>query len=216
MSTPVFATKWQFVYAWVLIGVDRASGSFCGGRSDSGDDIVYVWTTDPGAAAALPEDVFAIQQITVRDLLALLPAGTSVVVDPGSESGMTVEADLVVDLKRYVHPFPGGAVLECKVWDDLPATVRDAVVREVAARPFIEEVRAFLYTIDDSPYLGCIAYSTSAGPEGQDSAIGAISGAMPADMTQLDVASVSVVGLVDVPDDVRRALPPETLMYRAP
>lgn len=216
MSAPVFATKWQFVYAWVLIGVDRRSGSFCGGTSASGDDVVYVWTTDDGAAAALPEDVFAIQQITVRDLLALLPAGVSIVVDPGSESGMTVEADLVTDLKRYVHPFPAGAVLEFKAWIDLPDHVRDAIVREVSARPFIEQVRAFLYTVDDGPYLGCLAYTTQGGPDGQDSAIGAISRALPTDLAELDVASVSIVGLADVPEDVREALPPETLIHPAP
>jgi hypothetical protein len=216
VTAPVFATRWQFVFAWVLVGVDRRSGAFSGGRDDSGRDVVHVWTSDEAAASALPEDVFAIQQLTVRDLLSLLPPGTGVVVDPGSASGLAVDADMVADLKRYVHPFPGGTVLECTVWHDLPDAVRDAVVQQVSSRPFIEEVRAFLYTIDDSPYLGCLAYSTSAGPEGQDTALGAIEAALPGDLAALDVASVSVVSLVDVPDEVRRALPPETLIHPAP
>jgi hypothetical protein len=35
-------------------------------------------------------------------------------------------------------------------------------------------------------------------------------------MADLDVRMVSIVSLVDVPDNVRRDLPPETLMYSAP
>jgi hypothetical protein len=215
MSAPVFATKWQFIYAWVLIGVNRTSGQFFGSQTRAGDSVVCVWTTDEGATAAVPGDIFDIQQIKVRDLLAMLPAGVGVVIDPGSDSGLTIEPDYVVDLKRFVHPFPGGARLEFKVWLDLPDAVRDAIVREVAARPFIEEVRAFLYTVDDGPYLGCIAYRTQGGHESQDSAIGAINRALPGDLAELDVASVSIVGLVDVPDNVRRDLPPETLIFSA-
>ncbi len=218
MSAPAFASKWQFVYAWVLIGVNRVTGSLASGTSATGGDVVHVWSADARAVAVLPEDVFAIQQITVRDLLSLLPDGVGVMVDPGSEAGMTIEPDLVVELKRYIHPFPGGTQLQFKIWHDLPGRVRDAVLHEVAARPFIDEVRAFLYTIDDGPYLGCIAYSTTAGPEGQDSAIGAINTALEqtADLRELDVASINVVGLVDLPGTTRADLPPETLIHPEP
>lgn len=214
MSAPVFATRWQFLFSWLLIGVDRGDGTWAGGPQPDGTPSVVVWT-DPSLVDA-PSERFQVAQLTARQLVQTLPAGVGVTVNPGREDSMLVDAAEMDRLRGLCHPFPGGLPIEFKTWTDLPASVAAGIAAAVEARPFITEVRAFLYTIGDSPYLGCLAYESDGGTESQESTTAELERVLSssADLAALDVATVNIVGLIDLPAGVRDDLPPETLLYR--
>jgi hypothetical protein len=215
MTEPVFATKWDFLYAWVLIGIDRSTGVWAGSESQ-GADMVCVWTSDEIASQALHVESWEIKQIKVRDLLAMLPAGVGVIIDPERASGMTCPPSYVANLKRYVAQFPADTDVRLSEWDGLLATARDALVAAAAEGGLVRELYAFAYTIDDSPRLGCLAYvSARQGPATRE-ITAALDAALAttAEPKELGVPTVSMLAFVDLPDRVQAALGEQQVIYR--
>ncbi|MCL3818761.1 hypothetical protein [Aeromicrobium wangtongii] len=209
----VFPTKWDFLFATVLIGVDRTTGVFSGSEPTPGQQMVAVWTSEEIATAALHVESWELKQIKVRELLALLPDGIGVVVDPERSTGMTAPAAYVAQLKRYVSPFPPGSQVRVDAWQ-LDEAVRNAVIDAATGTGSVQELYAFSYTVDDSPPLGCIAYVA----EARDSdAVGApIDSALSAStsLEELGVATVTITGMGGVPEEVRAALGDAHLLHR--
>lgn len=190
MSGPVFATRWDFLFAQVVIGVDRATGVFSGSETVPGRQMVCVWSHRDLATEALHVESWDLRPIAVRDLLRLVPGGIGVVVDPERPNGMTASASYVAQLKPYVQAFPAGSDIRLHAWD-LPARLHDA----------LGDVRSFGYTVDDSPMVGCVVHS-SVDPGSVESAV--TGWAEPRD---LGVAFVHVMESADLPDEVRARLP---------
>jgi len=214
MSDPVFATKWDFLHAWVLIGVDRTTGVWSGSQSQ-GADMVCVWTSDAIATEALHVESWELRSIKVRDLLAMLPAGVGVIIDPEHASGMTCSPSYVANLKRYTVAFPPGeSVVRLGTWD-VPAPVRAAVVKVAAGTRPVQELSAFAYTVDDSPLLGCLAYVAEAGCD-TGVLVRELDAALEATTTpaELGFPTVNIVSVADVPAEVRAALGDEHVIHR--
>lgn len=210
-ASPAFATRWDLLLAWVLIGVDRASGVFSGSEPEPGRQAVCVWTSDAAITEALHVESWDVRQIKVRDLVAMLPAGIGLQVDPGLPSGLTLAAADVAGLRELVPPFPPGAAT-LHAWAGPDAAVRDALVAATAGR--VRELHAFGYTVADSPVLGCLAHDASV--DDADAVGAALEAALSAttDPRALGVPTVSIVRLDDVPPSVRHALGREHVLLR--
>jgi len=216
VTGPLFATKWDFLFASVLIGIDRTTGVFSGSEPTPGQQMVAVWTSDDIATEALHVESWELRQITVRELLALVPQGVGVVVDPEHPSGMTASAAYVANLRPLLSPFPVGAAVRIAAWDELSAPVLGAVTQALAGHDLVSELHAFTYRIDDSPVLGCLAYVTTGSPDettemarGLDAALRA-----SADLADLGVATVNVLDVDDLPDEIRAALGQRHVVHR--
>ncbi|MGJ9422851.1 hypothetical protein [Aeromicrobium sp. CF3.5] len=191
MSGPVFATRWDFLLARVVIGVDRATGVFSGSETVPGRQMVCVWSQMDLATDALHVESWDLLPIAVRDLLPLLPGGVGVVVDPERPTGMTASASYVGQLKPYVAPFPAGSEVRLADWD-LPEALLDA----------LGDVHSFGYTVDDSPMMGCVVH-TSGVPGPVEAALSAWG-----EPAALGAAIVHVLEPGDLPEEVRAALAP--------
>ncbi len=215
MSGPVFATKWDFLFAWVLIGVDRSTGVWSGTQSAQGADMVCVWSSDQAATEALHVESWELKQITVRQLLGMLPPGVGVVVDPEHSTGITASPAYVANLKQYLEPFPVGSTLQLGTWDGLQATTRSALADAVSAIAEVSELYGFSYVVDDSPLLGCLAYVAPAGSDA-DAVAGALERVLEGDGDPAGhgVSTVNIVGMGGVPDEVRSVLGDDHLVHR--
>lgn len=198
MSGQVFATRWDFLHATALIGVDRSTGVYSGNEPSPGQQMVCVWTTSEIAEEALHVESWELRPIAVRDLVAMLPPGIGVIVDPERPSGMTASAAYVSALRPLLDPFPADLPLLVGEWGELTGAVREAVV---AAGDGVGELHAFTYRVDDSPPLGCLAVVA----DEMDAAVAALRNAVgaPADV---GVAAVHVVPLSAVPEEVGTAI----------
>jgi hypothetical protein len=210
-----FATKWDVLFGSVLIGVDRTTGVFSGTEPTPGQQMVAVWSAEEIATEALHVESWDLQRITVRELLTVLPPGIGFVIDPERSSGMTATASYVANLKPYVAAFPAGSEVRLAAWDRLPGAVRAAVVQAAADDDAVRELHAFTYTVDDSPPLGCLAYVPTPGAD-TTTVPGRIDAAVTAsaDVDALGVATVRVVALEDVPEEVRAALGDHHVIHR--
>lgn len=207
----VFATRWDLLLAWVLIGVDRASGVFSGSEPEPGRQAVCVWTSEAAITEALHVESWDVRQIKVRDLVAMLPAGIGLQVDPGIPTGLTLAADDVAALRGLGAPFPPGAAA-LHAWAGPTGAVRDALVAAATGR--VRELRAFGYTVGDSPVLGCLAHDAPA--EDADAVGAALEDALSATTTPaaLGVPTVNIVRLDDVPAALRDQLGDEHALLR--
>jgi hypothetical protein len=213
VTDAVFATKWDFLFAQVLIGVDRTTGVFSGSEPVPGQQMVAVWTSSAIAEDALHVEAWELRPIAVRELLRLLPPSIGVVVDPERPSGMTATAAYVANLKRYLPAFPAGSEVRLAPWESMPDGVRAALVQAVDGR--VQELRAFTYSVDDSPLLGCLAHVALPGVDPAD-VTAATEAALSAatDAQALGLPRVEVVALDDVPDEVRSALGEGHVLHR--
>lgn len=212
-ATYVFPTKWHFLVARVLIGVDRDSGVFTGVQQD-GADLVCVWTSEEGVRRDVDEARFDVKQVEVAQLLRMLPPTVGVLVDPGSEGAMRVPPDYAQQLRPLTEPFPVGATLTVRPWVDLPDAVATRIRDGLAERPFVTGAHALLYAVDDSPYQGIIAYAVDGSGESEESAINAVVRALgDTTLDDLDVINVRIMAAADLPDDVRAQLPAESVLY---
>ncbi|MET0930199.1 MAG: hypothetical protein ABWX74_11805 [Aeromicrobium sp.] len=208
----LFATKWDFLHASVLIGVDRSTGVFSGSEPAPGQQMVCVWSTDEIATDALHVESWDIRQIRIRDLLTMIPDGIGVVVDPERPSGMTASAAYVANVRRLIPPFPVGAAVRLQRWDALPVEVRTdfgrSVVDEVSDLDVVRELYSFTYTVDDSPAIGCLAYIVRGSHEDTVAATRALEAAVAdkVDLATLGVATIHVLSLEDLPAEVRSAI----------
>jgi hypothetical protein len=210
----VFATKWDFLYSTVLIGVDRTTGVFSGSEPAPGQQMVAVWTSTEIAEQALHVESWELRRIEIRDLLRVLPDGIGVAVDPEHASGMTASASYVAQLKRYVEAFPAGSQVRLDDWSAMPAGVREALV-QAASTHDVSELFAFTYAVDDSPMLGCLAFATVPGAD-DSSVADALEAALvaAADQEALGLAAVNVLGLDDVPQEVGAVLGDAQVIHR--
>jgi hypothetical protein len=204
MSGPVFATKWDFLFGRVLIGVDRTTGVFSGSEPAPGQQMVAVWTSAEVAEQALHVESWELRPILLRDLLTLLPAGVGVQVDPERPSGMTASAAYVAGLKPFAVAFPVGAALRVTTWDEIPEGAVAAVV-QAGDQHGVRELHAFMYTVDDSPPIGCLAWVAEPSASDVDRSLETAL-LTAADPASLGVVTVRVLGLPAVPDEVRAAL----------
>lgn len=216
MNDQAFPTKWDFLYASVLIGIDRSTGVFSGSESASGQPMVCVWTSDEVATDALHVESWDIKQIKVRVLLSLVPDGYGIVVDPERPSGMTATAAYVAQLKQFVKPFPDGAKIWVSRWGGFSTAVRRAVISAVSDQDLVRELYAFSYTVDDGPALGCLAYVVSGTPPEVTTTTRALEVALSgaADLATLGVAAVSIVTMDEVPERTRARLTGTHLIHR--
>lgn len=202
----IFATKWDFLFASVLIGVDRTTGVFSGSEPAPGQQMVAVWTSADIAEQALHVESWELRPILVRDLLPLLPSGVGVQVDPERTSGMTASAAYVAGLKPFTAPFPVDAALRVTTWDEIADGAVAAVVQAADERG-VRELHALMYTVDDSPPIGCLAWVSDATPDSSavdrslETAL--LTAAGPVD---LGVVTVRVLQLADVPQEIRAAI----------
>lgn len=202
----VFATRWDFLLAQVLIGVDRSTGVFSGNEPTPGQQMVCVWTSSELATEALHVESWDLRPIAVRELLTLLPGGIGVVVDPERSTGMTASASYIAQLKRYVTAFPAGSEVRLGSWD-LPEGVRGSVVRAATTDHPVTELRAFTYTVDDSPLLGCVVHVAAPGADAAAVAASidtALASTGPT--ADLGVAAVHVLPMDELPEEVRAGL----------
>ena len=216
MSGQVFPTKWDFLYASVLIGIDRSTGVFSGSEPAPGQPMVCVWTSDEAATEALHVESWDIKQIKVRVLLTLVPPGYGIVVDPERPTGMTASAAYVAQLKPLVAPFPDGSTIQVSRWNELRTAVRRAVTAAVSGQDLVRELYAFAYTVDDGPPLGCLAYVVRGTPGEITTTTRALEAALSAaaEPATLGVAAVNVVTMDEVPQRVRAALAATHLIHR--
>lgn len=202
-ETPAFATRWDLLHAWVLIGVDRASGVFSGSEPEPGRQAVCVWASRDAITEALHVESWDPRRIRVRDLVAMLPAGIGLQVDPGLPSGITLTSAEVSALRELVPPFPPGEPA-LHAWAGPTGAVRDALVAAASGR--VRALHAFGYTVGDSPVLGCLAHDTA--PDEVEAVDAALESVLAAavDADALGVARVDVVRLGDVPAPLRDVL----------
>jgi hypothetical protein len=191
-----FATRWDFLLATVLIGIDRTTGVFSGAEA-SGQQMVAVWTSQEVAEQSLHVESWELRPIAVRDLVALVPAGIGIVVDPERTTGMTASPAYVAALRPLLDAFPADHPLQVAAWDELETPARDAVLAAADGR----EVHAFAYRIDDSPALGCVAVGGDASQHVLDAVQHAVGGPGSA-----GVAAVRAVRLTEVPLEMREAV----------
>jgi hypothetical protein len=197
VSGSVFATRWDLLHARVLIGVDRSTGVFSGSESSPGQQMVAVWTSHEIAEQALHVESWELRPILVRDLVALVPAGIGIVVDPERPTGMTASPAYVAGLRPLLAAFPTGLPLRVAVWDELEAPAREAVLAAAEGR----EVHAFAYRVDDSPAIGCVAVGGDAPQQLFDAVQQAVG-----DPSSAGVAFIRVVRLTEVPSEMREAV----------
>ncbi|MET0821221.1 MAG: hypothetical protein ABWY58_09665 [Aeromicrobium sp.] len=201
-----FATTWDFLFASVLIGVDRTTGVFSGSEPSPGQQMVAVWTSAEVAEQALHVESWELRPILVRDLLPLLPAGVGVQVDPQQVSGMTASPAYVAGLLRFTEPFPADAAIRVTTWDEIPEGAL-AAVAQAAGEQGVRELHAVMYTVDDSPPIGCLAWvadgSTDPSAVGRALETALLAAAAPQAM---GVVTVRVVALASVPQQIRAAI----------
>lgn len=175
--------------------------------------MVCVWSSESIATEALHIESWELKPISVRELLALVPAGVGVVVDPERPNGMTASSSQVAQLKRLIAPFPPDVALRVTSWDELVGPALDGIVEAAADNETVHEVRAFAYTIDESPVLGCLAY-TFVGDAADDEALSAAFDLVGEKSADLGVRAANVLSWPDVPSEIRAALPDGFVIYR--
>jgi hypothetical protein len=201
-----FATKWDFLFASVLIGIDRTTGVFSGSEPAPGQQMVAVWTSSEIAEQALHVESWELRPILVRDLIPLLPAGVGVQVDPERTSGMTASPAYVAGIRRLIEPFPAEAAIRVTTWEEIPDGALSAVT-QAAHEHGVRELHTLMYTVDDSPPIGCLAWVAheSADPTAVARALetALLTAAAP---EALGVVTVRVVSLSSVPPEIRAAI----------
>jgi hypothetical protein len=206
MSGQTFSSRWDFLFATVLIGVDRTTGVFSGSEPAPGQQMVAVWTSAEIAEQALHVESWELKPILVRDLMPLLPAGVGVQVDPETTTGMTASPAYVAGLKPLTAAFPVDAAVRVTTWDEIPDGAL-AAVGQAADEHGVRELHSLMYTVDDSPPIGCLAWVADA--DADTSAVGrSLETALltAADPEALGVATVRVLQLSAVPPEVRAAI----------
>lgn len=207
----MFANKWDFLFARVLVGIDRSTGVWSGTEPAPGQQMVCVWSSEAIATEALHVESWELKWIDVRELLTLIPDGVGVVVDPERPDGMTASPAQVAQLKSLTAPFPPDAPLRVTSWDELTGSVLDAIVAAAADSASVREVRAFVYTVDESPALGCLAYSFA--DQADEQVLVAARELVDGKAGECEVKAINVLDWTDVPSEVRSALPDDFIIY---
>jgi hypothetical protein len=176
MTAP-FATKWDFIFGSVLVVVEGTRAMT--GTGPAGETAFLAWTSEQDAVeAARTVPGHRPAAVLTTRLLDLLPDGVGLIVQPGTPDMLWIDPDYATRLKELSHPLPGQADLRFVDWVDIPKRLVKAVRKEMKGRAYVEEVRGWLYTVDDSPYQGVLAYRTDAGAEGADGAANGLDAAL--------------------------------------
>ncbi|GAA4129542.1 hypothetical protein GCM10022215_42190 [Nocardioides fonticola] len=218
-ARPVFATRWDFLFGRVLIGVDPATAQFHAVRSAAGDPLLAMYTSEASVAAAAIPERFRIVQTDVAGRLLELPEGVGVAVDPDTPGGMIVEPAYAAQLKPLAAPFPPGTRSDFKNWPLFPRDLATAIAAAGRSYAFLDAVWGLVYTIDDSPPIGLLVFRTTAPePEARDSVVDALDRALAQTVgrvTDLGFPLVRIVDLADLAAPVREAIEGEPPVYRA-
>jgi hypothetical protein len=205
VNAPVFPTKWDFLSATVLFGVQPETNQLLLG-SENGVDPVWVCWTDQRLAEHQLLKGYALRQGPVRQVLPALPAGTGVRIDPGLPQGMAFGGEQLAELQELCAPFPAGHGVDLGTLDPMPPGVRDAFRGIVRDHAFVDRLWLLRYRVDDGPAVGLAVYDTGVGTEAQESAVSAVGAALDttAPGTLLEqLAGIQVLALEDLPDGVR-------------
>lgn len=203
MTSPAIS-RWDFLFGTVLIVADGPRVMMSTGPA--GVPAVLVWTSPEGAEeAAASAAGHRPAAIPTTRLLEILPDGAGITLQPGTPAALWISPEYAHRLAELGAPFPGGAELRFVDWLDIPARLVAAIREQMAGRAYVEEVRGWLYTVDDSPYQGVLAYRTDAGSEGDDGAANGLDAALSATVGgpgELGVSIVRTLRIDSLPDGV--------------
>jgi hypothetical protein len=212
MSAPVFPTKWHFLNATVLIGVDEDGRILLQGDAEGGR-VLPMWTDVEVAAAAVPSG-YSLRHTPVRDRIAELPEGVSVrIYGAPNQDSLEIAADYAVALKEVAVPFPAGT--RFGPWAELPRKVATALADAARGYAFVDALWAFTYWVENGPVQGLVVYATSGGVEAQESIVDALGEVLDrhADDAMQGVEGVFIVSRNDLPLEIQSALPQQQAVW---
>lgn len=186
----------------VLIGVrdtDRGPEPLC--TEVSGEPCAVAYTDPEEIRRDLP-DGYRLYQIPVPLLLAELPPGSGLIIDPRAKSPLYVAADEREVVLAASVPFPAGAFIRIKSGaDDQPALLAAALPR-IEVTP-VRRVYLTRYRVADAREKLLVAYETDPVPGADDLAADAFMTAA-ADTGLAD--PMQIVALDDIPAAFRQML----------
>ncbi|MFI5427991.1 hypothetical protein [Aeromicrobium sp. UC242_57] len=213
MSDPVFATKWDFLFARVLVGIDRSSGVWSGSEPAPGQQMVCVWSSEVRATDALHVESWELKWISVREAPGPGASGhrrRGRPRAPRRDDGQR-SAGRPAQAPRRAVPARGGCAGH--VLGRAGRTPPRPAVAAAASSETVSEVRAFVYTVDESPALGCLAY-TFVGGDDDPAVVATAVDLVGRNPVGLGVKAVNVLAWPDVPAEIRAALPDGFVIYR--
>lgn len=213
MSAPVFPTKWHFLNATVLIGVDDRDGRILVQSDGAGGVVLPMWTDADVATGALPPG-YSLRHTPVRDRIAELPDGVSVHLHGTPEQdSLEIPPDYAASLKEVAVPFPAGT--RFGPWAELPQDVSAALADAARGYSFVDAVWAFTYWVENGPVQGLVVYATSGGVEAQESIVDALGGVLDRhpDGAMRGVEGVFIVSRNDLPVEAQSALPEQRAVW---
>jgi hypothetical protein len=208
VTAPVFASKWQFLGATVLFGVQAQSEQLLLG-SENGDPVWICWTDQRLAEHQLPSG-YVLRQGPVREILPVLPPGAGVRIDPGLEQGMSFDGDYLAELVPLCVPFPAGSSVDVGGLS-VPRGIHRALAAVVDEGRFVERLWFLRFRVEDGPEQGLLAYAAPVGAgtgiEVHETALDALTGVLDsaARGSELDVqlAGIQIIAVEDLPAAVR-------------
>lgn len=207
-ASQVFPTKWHFLAATVLFGVDSRTDTLLLG-AEHGEAIWVCWTDHALAEHQIP-DGYVLRQGPARQFLPLLPEGTGVRVDPGRERGVAFGGDMLAELVSLCPPFPAGHSADVGPLA-VPTDLKTAFESILSANSFISAIWFFKFRIESGPAQGCAAYQVaSVSADVDETSRDAMTAALDAALagTELDEApaGVHVMASGDLPRAIVRWL----------
>lgn len=201
----LFASKWHFLSADVLFGVHRSGGHLLLGTDAQQAPLFVCWTDQARAEKEVHPD-YALKHAVMRNVLPSLPHGTSVWVDPGTETMTVVPGPDADAWKALCFPFPANTSVQLGTVPVLPPGLKEAIRGVCRSHHFIERVWVFLYRIDNGPTWACVAFDGPTGPEATDDAGALLSGALDViagSELASELGQVPIMAYGDLPDAVR-------------
>ena len=194
----------------VLVLPDTSSGrqSLVYGAADDGAPRAVAFT-DPELGrvpAARQEPEQEVVSAAGFELLALLPDGCGLWIDPGTAGWTTLTPQTVRDLRPYAVPVPDGVHL---VWEDYPPVpearaVRTAVEEAARATDVVDAVWLLGMQVGDAAREGLVVVGTSDVGVAMPAVADAVRGSLPEPAER--AAEVRVAAFPSLPDSVQQLL----------
>jgi hypothetical protein len=200
---PRFLSPWAFLRASVVFCV-AADGTLVAGETEDGR---HMWTcfTDARAAEAACPSGFGLRRAPAFDMVARLPAGSGVWVDPGSPAWTTLTPETVDLLRPHATLLPTGPTGPSVLWEDFPrfdgAKELASALRKWAKQTELVHVIWLLgFQVEDAPPEGVVVLAGEGDP---GTAMTGVFGVLDETLAAIpgEVSGVQVVTL--------SALPPE-------
>jgi hypothetical protein len=140
------------------------------------------------------------------EVVALLPPGCGLWIDPGTAGWTTLSPSTVEDLRPYAVPVPDGVHL---VWEDYPPVpeadaLRAAMRRAGRATPAVDAIWLLGMQVGDAAREGLVVVGTSDADTAMTAVAGAVSDALP-QRTERG-AEVRVAAFPSLPETVQQLL----------